>query len=77
MEIKIDTTIPDLTEDEIAELKNAPIRDTDDHPEQFKKDMLGVKTFVMSPQVEAQLKEMGLTPDDIVAMMLKKAGAAQ
>ncbi len=77
MEIKIDKTIPALTEDEKAELETAQIKDVDDDPGQFKKDMLGVKTVIMSPEVEAQLKEMGVTPDEVVAMMLKKAGAAQ
>jgi hypothetical protein len=53
------------------------IRNSEDHPEQFKKDMLQAKEVVIPQSVYDRMIKMGLTPDEIVAMMLKSAGAEQ
>lgn len=76
MKVTVDKSIPDLTAEEIEELKNAQIKNSKDDPEQFKKDMLQAKEVIMSPQVEAQLKEMGISIDEVIAAMLKEAGAS-
>lgn len=78
MKIRIDHTIPDLTEDELKELRESDkINRVEDHPEEAKAQMLQCNEVVFSPQVLKQLEEMGITPDDLVAMMLKKVGASQ
>lgn len=76
MKVTIDKSIPDLTDEEREEIEARAIPDVDDDPEKFKKQLLGVNEFVMSEEVAAQLKAMGMTPDDLVAMMLKRAGTA-
>lgn len=76
MKIRIDHTIPDLTPEEIAD-EEAKARNIEDDPEKVKADLLQCNEVVFSPQVLKQLEEMGITPDDLVAMMLKKVGASQ
>lgn len=71
MKIKIDKTMPELTDDEIKELKKDIKEAT---PEEFRKSMLGTKEVILSPQVARQLKELGMTADEMVAMMIKAAG---
>ena len=74
VKITVDKSIPALSEEEIEEAKECaqPATDAD-----FKRIMLGTKEVVISPQVEAQLKELGITTDELIAMMLKQGGAAQ
>jgi hypothetical protein len=76
MKITIDPTIPDLTTEEQKAIRKRA-RKTTDNPEQAKADMLKAKEVVFSPQVIEQLKKMGMTPDELVAMMLKSTGASQ
>lgn len=76
MKIKIDHTIKDLTPDDIQEaMDNA--RSAEDYPEEVKEGLLQAKEVIFSPQVLRQLEEMGMTPDEVVAMLLKKTGASQ
>ncbi len=76
MKITIDQSLPDLTpEEQKAAAKQA--RDVSEDPAQAKADMLQAKEVVMSPQVVKQLEEMGMTPDELVALMLKSVGASQ
>lgn len=76
MKVTIDKNIPDLTPDEVEEIRDAVIPDTADNPEEFKKQMMGVNEIVLSPEVAKQLEEMGMTPDELVAMLLKQAGTS-
>ena len=76
MEIKIDPSIPALSEKEKAEIK-ARSKSAESDPEEFKRQVLGCHTVVMSPEVLEQIKAMGLTPDEVVADLLKAAGAQQ
>ena len=76
MKIKIDPTIPDLTDEELAELREADIKDAEGNPE-AKAGLLQCKEVVFSPQVIKQMEKMGITPDEVVAMLLKKVGASQ
>jgi len=73
MKFTVDKDAPDLTPEEIKEIKSRAKEPT---PEEMKKQFLGVKEVIVSPQVEEQLKKMGLTPDELIAMLLKKAGTA-
>ena len=78
MKVIVDTTIPDLTEEEIeeeiAEMIEWTMKNADDDIEGFKKDMAGTTTVILSPQAAAQLEAMGLSTDDLVSMIMKKAG---
>lgn len=76
VKVTIDKNAPFLTEEEEEELR-ARAKSAEADPEGFKKALLGAKEIIITPQVEAQLKEMGLTVDELVAMMLKSGGAAQ
>lgn len=76
MKVTIDKTIPDLTDEEKQEIRDAAIPDAEDHPEEFKKQMTGVKEVILSPEVAKQLEEMGMTPDELVAMLLKQSGTS-
>lgn len=74
MKIVIDKNAPDLTEEEIAEIEERAIPEIEDNPDEFRRQMEGVRTVVIPEQVRKQLEEIGMSPDDIVAMLLKKAG---
>jgi hypothetical protein len=74
MKIVIDKDAPDLTEAEIEEIKERDIPVIEQNPEEFRRQMEGVDTVVIPEQVRKQLEEAGMTPDDIVAMLLRAAG---
>lgn len=76
MKITIDPDLPELSEDERAELKESAVAVESD-PAGFKRAMLTCKEAHFSPQVVEKLAEHGLTPDDVIAAMLKEAGASQ
>lgn len=76
MKVTIDKNIPDLTEEEKEAYRDAAIPAVESNPEEFKRQMLGAKEVIMSPEVAKQLEEMGMTPDDIVAMLLKQSGTS-
>ncbi len=76
MKITVDHTMKDLTPEEIEELKNKPFKTNKDDPEGFRKAMLEAKEVRVSPQVEAKLKELGISIDEVVAAMLKDANAS-
>lgn len=77
MKIKIDQSIPEMTEEELAELRaDGSIKDAAGDPG-AKAQLLACKEVVFSPQVIKQLEEIGMTPDEVVAMLLKKVGASQ
>jgi len=71
MKFTVDKGIPDLTSEEVKEIESRAKEPT---PEEMKEKFLGVKEIVVSPQVEEQLKKMGLSPDELIAMLLKTAG---
>lgn len=75
MKVTIDHKIPDLTPEEIAEAEERAV-DVSTDPEKARADFLKAKEVVMSPQVAKQLEEMGMTPDELVAMILKDVGAS-
>lgn len=76
MKITIDPNMPHLSKEDVEEMDQT-VKDVEEDPQAFKEAMLNVKEAVFSPQVIDQLKEMGMTPDEVIAMMLKKAGASQ
>lgn len=76
MKITIDKSIPDLTPEEMEEA-GARAKNVDDDPEAAKAGLLQAKEVVFSPQVIKQLEELGMTPDEVVAVLLKKVGAGQ
>jgi len=45
--------------------------------EKAKRLFLGAKEIVLSAEVQEQLKEQGISPDEFVANLLKQFGAAQ
>ena len=70
--------------DEISEVDIEETRDAEAaglikeaSPEEFRDHILGCKEVVMSQQVMDFLKREGVTPDDLVAMLLKSANATQ
>lgn len=76
MKVTIDPTMKDLTPEEAQELIDQS-KSVEDHPEEAKAAVLQAKDVVFSPQVLKQMEEMGITPDELVAMLLKAAGASQ
>lgn len=76
MKVTVDPNIPELTPEEREELRNAEIMKVEDDPAEFKKQMTGVREVIMSPEVAKQLADAGLTPDDLVAQLLKAAGTS-
>lgn len=67
----------DITAEEIKEADEAgEIKEMTD--EEFKKHLLSAKQMNLSPQVvEFARKELNLTPDEFVAMLLKQNNATQ
>jgi len=76
MKIRIDKDMPHLTNEEQEEIKSIAVS-ADENPEAFQKAMLGTKEIVLSTQVAEQLEKMGISPDELIAMMLKSAKATQ
>lgn len=76
MKITIDPNLPDLSVEEMEEA-GARAKDITDDPEQARADLLKCNEVVFSPQVVKQLEEAGITPDDLVALLLKAVGASQ
>lgn len=70
MEIKIDKSMKRLTQEEMDEMAE---RAKTPSPEEMHEGFKGVKEVILSEQVMEQLKAMGLTPDEVVAMLLKQA----
>ncbi len=59
-----------LTPEELEEIKDGAKEASD---EEFAEQMEGVTTVVITEAVLEQMKAMGIDPDEMVAMMLKKA----
>lgn len=76
MKVTIDKNIPDLTEEEKEAYRDAAIPDVESDPAEFKRQMMGAKEVILSPEVAKQLEEMGMTPDELVAMLLKQSGTS-
>jgi hypothetical protein len=75
MKVRVDPAMPSLSEEEQAEIE-ALAEPADADPEVFKREMLGAKEFVLSPQVKEFLDREGISPDELVAVLLRKAKAA-
>lgn len=76
MKVTIDPKMPKLTRKQREELREAEIMKVEDDPAEFKKQMTGVREVIMSPEIAQQLADMGMTPDDLVAILLKKSGTS-
>jgi hypothetical protein len=74
VKITIDKSIPDMTAEEIAEITDADIPAVEDNPDEFKRQMAEVQEVVITDQVRRQLEEAGISPDELVAELLKQAG---
>ena len=76
--MKITISDTDISPEEIDEIKENKDLIKEASPEEFKKVMLRTKHIELSPQVvEFAAKELGMTPDEFIAMLLKQAGASQ
>lgn len=69
--IIIDKSMDDLSDEEIEEIKASAKTPPADMKFPYPKEVR------LSPQVAAQLEKMGMTPDDLVAMLMKKMGNSQ
>lgn len=76
MKVTIDPRMPKLTRKQREELREAEIMKVEDDPAEFKKQMTGVREVIMSPEIAQQLADMGMTPDDLVAILLKQSGTS-
>ena len=74
MKVIVDKTIPDLSDEEIEEIKDGSLPSVEEDMEGFKEAMSGVDTVVLSPQIERELEAMGMTKDELIAMIMEKAG---
>lgn len=74
--MKVTLDAEDMSPEEIEEMRdNKPKEAT---KEEFKQHMLRSKEVRLSPQVvKFAAEELGMTPDEFIAMLLKQAGASQ
>lgn len=77
MKVIVDTSIPDLTEEEKEEIKErseaGEIKNAEDNPEEFRRQVSGCKEIRMSKEVADSLEQMGITPDELAAIFIKAA----
>lgn len=73
MKVVIDTSIPNLTEDEKDDIELGEFKRAEDNPEEFRRQISGCKEIRMSPEVAKQFEDMGISPDEIAAFFVKAA----
>ena len=73
MKITVDNSLPDLSDEERAEVREQARR-ADDHPEEFREITADVQEIVFSPQVLKEMEEAGLTQDQVVSALLRQMG---
>ena len=74
------SVIDDLTDEQKEDLQTRleakEIKDAADDPVEFKRQMIGVQEVVVTKEVALELAELGISPDDLIAMLLKQAGTS-
>lgn len=73
MKVVIDTSIPNLTEDEKDDIELGEFKRAEDNPEEFRRQISGCKEIRMSTEVAKQFEKLGISPDEIAAFFVKAA----